>query len=441
LCTSPQHSPGYAFPTGFTDLSNVLSSVPWSEKGHTPAQIKGTYNISAAYDGTGQTVAIIDAYASPTILQDANQWSINRGIPKFGDRGGGIFTQVVVPGIYNTAEGGFAPPFGGPRHDPQGWYGEETLDVEAVHGMAPNANVVFVGAPNNEQDLDVAMNYVVDNHVAQIVSNSYGFLGESVPAGFILPFEQTLMQGAIEGIGIYFSSGDSGDETATLGFASPDWPASSPWVTAVGGTSLGVSMTNTRAVETGWDTNTYNCNKTSLVCLDQGFLYGSGGGESQIFAKPTYQTNYGGNLTGFTGRGVPDVAAVGDPNTGYLVGQTQTFPATCLSPGGALYDEYRVGGTSLSSPLVAGIMALSDQKAGFAHGFANPFFYGGTVSYFDVTSVKTAVARRNFNNGVDDCNGTVDRLRTFDDQTDSPTQHTVAGWDNVTGLGVFNGIP
>jgi subtilase family serine protease len=440
LAYQPPAAPGYSFPSGFTDVA--LPSVPWSEKGHTPAQIKGVYGISSSYDGTGQTVAIIDAYASPTIVSDVNQWSANRGLPTLT---AGQLVQVVPPGIYNTAEGGFAPPFGGPRHDPQGWYGEETLDVEAVHGMAPNANIVYVAGPNNEQDLDVAMNYVVDNRLARIVSNSYGFLGESpVPAGYILPFEQTLMQGAIEGIGIYFSSGDNGDETATLGFAEADWPASSPWVTAVGGTSLGVTSGNTRAVETGWDTNTYSCNKTSRVCTDQGFLYGSGGGESQIFAKPAYQTTYGGNLTGFTGRGVPDVAAVGDPNTGYLVGQTQTFPATCLSPGGAFYDEYRVGGTSLSCPLVAGIMALSDQKSG-VHGFANPFFYALALSspssFNDVLSVKTAVARRNFNNGVDDCDGTVDRLRTFDDDTESPTQSTGPGWDNVTGLGVFNGIP
>jgi subtilase family serine protease len=442
LAYQPPAAPGYAFPTGFTDLATTLPSVPWSEKGHTPQQIKGAYGIPlpsvipGTNDGTGQTVAIIDAYASPTILRDANQWSTNRGIPQFGASGGGTFTQVVVPGTYNHPEAGV-------RHDPQGWYGEETLDVESVHGMAPNANIVYVGGPNEEQDLDVAMNYVVDNRLAQIVSNSYGFLGESpVPTGFILPFEQTLIQGAAEGIGIYFSSGDNGDETATLGFAEADWPASSPWVTAVGGTSLGVTSGNTRAVETGWDTNTYNCDPShpTVPCVNHHFLYGSGGGESQLFAKPTYQTTYEGNLTGFTGRGVPDVAAIGDPNTGYLVGQTQTFPATCLSPGGALYDEYRVGGTSLSCPIIAGIMALSDQKSG-VHGFANPFFYMNSGKFTDILSVKTAVARRNFNNGVDDCNGTADRLRTFDDDTESPTQSTGPGWDNVTGLGVPNGIP
>jgi len=439
--TPPPAAPGYAFPPGFTDIA--LPSVPWSERGHTPAQIKGTYGISNAYDGTGQTVAIIDAYASPTILQDANQWSANRGIPQFGTLGGGTLTQVVAPGVYHIPQN--------PAQDPQGWYGEETLDVEAVHGMAPNANIVYVAGPNNYQDLDAAMNHVVDFHLAQIVSNSYGFTTEFLPPGFILPFEQTLVQGAAEGIGIYFSSGDNADELCVHGYATVDWPASSPWVTAVGGTSLGVTAANTRAVETGWDTSTYSCDKSTLVCTRasgcSGWLYGSGGGVSCLFSRPDYQsalTVTADPLTqcsGFAGRAVPDVAAVGDPNSGYLVGQTQTFPATCNGPRTVAYDEYRIGGTSLSCPLVAGIMALSDQKAGAPHGFANPFFYGGTVSYYDVVSVKTAVARRNFNNNVDDCNGTVDRLRTFDDYTSSPVLSTGTGWDNVTGLGVFNGIP
>ena len=88
-------------------------------------------------------------------------------------------------------------------------------------------------------------------------------------------------------------------------------------------------------------------------------------------------------------------------------------------------------------------MALSDQKAGFAHGFANPFFYSLSAgSFYDVGAVETAVARRNFVNGVDACNGTVNRLRTFNDfLIGSPTQSTGPGWDNVTGLGVFNGVP
>ncbi len=402
----------YAYPTGFMDLSTPATA-PWSIKGHTPAEIKGAYGISNAYDGSGQTVAIIDAYASPTILADVNQWSINRGLPTMKP---GQLVQVVPPGIYRRPNNR--------AQDPSGWDGEETLDVEAVHGMAPGAKIVYVGAPNNYQDLDAAMNHVVDFHLAQIVTNSYGFSTELLPPGYVKPFEQTLIQAAAEGIGVYFSSGDSGDETINFGFATPDWPAVSPWVTAVGGTALAVDQNNTRVFETGWGTSTYACNQTTFACTRQGWLYGSGGGVSKIFAKPWYQSSLS-----FSGRAVPDVAALGDPQTGLLIGQTQTFP------NGTYYDEYRIGGTSLSSPIFAGLMALLDQKDGTPHGFANPLFYANAGSFYDVTSVKTAVARRNFRNGVDASAGVSDFLRTFDDYSGSPTQFTGPGWDNVTGLG------
>jgi subtilase family serine protease len=401
----------YAYPSGFRDVT-APATAPWAVRGHTPAQIKGAYGISG-FDGAGQTVAVIDAYASPTILADVNQWSRNRGLPTFT---AGQFRQIVPPGIFRRPQN--------PAQDPQGWYGEETLDIEAVHGMAPAANVIYVGAPNNYQDLDAALNHVVDRRLARIVTNSYGFHGESLPPGFIKPYEQTLIQAAIEGIGVYFSSGDSGDETSVLGHAAADWPASSPWVTAVGGTALGVTQANTRALETGWGTSNYACNSTTLVCTRAGWLYGAGGGVSTVFAKPSYQASLNA-----TGRAVPDVAALGDPQTGLLVGQTQTFPD------GARYDEFRIGGTSLSSPIFAGLMALADQAAGHAHGFANPVFYANPGAFYDVRSIKTAVARRNFVNSVDATAGTSDFQRTFDDYSGSPTQSTHAGWDNVTGLG------
>jgi subtilase family serine protease len=402
----------YAYPAGFTAVTNPPTA-PWTVRGYTPAQIKGAYGISGAYDGAGQTVAIIDAYASPTILQDVNQWSTNRGLPTMSPS---QLVQVVAPGTYRRPQN--------PAQDPQGWYGEETLDVEAVHGMAPAAKIVFVGAPNNYQDLDAAMNHVVDGHLAQIVTNSYGFHTDLLPPGYVKPFNDTLIQAAAEGIGVYFSSGDSGDETSVVGFATTDWPASSPWVTAVGGTSLGVDQANTRVLETGWGTSNYSCNTTTFACTRTSWLYGSGGGVSTIFPTPSYQAGLG-----LSGRGVPDVAALGDPQTGMLVGQTQTFPE------GTFYDEFRIGGTSLSSPIFAGLMALADQAAGTPHGFANPLFYASPGSFYDVLSTKTAVARRNFVNGTDATAGTADFLRTFDDYSGSPTQHTNTGWDNVTGLG------
>ena len=404
----------YVYPTGFTDLG-APATAPWTVRGYTPQQIKGAYGISGAYDGSGQTVAVIDAYASPTLQQDVNQWSVNRGLPTMKPN---QLVEIVPPGVYRRPQN--------PSQDPQGWYGEETLDVEAVHGMAPGANIVYVAAPNQYRDLDTAINHVVDQRLAQIVTNSYGYATELVPPGYVKPMEDTLIQAAIEGIGVYFASGDNGDETCCVGFATPDWPPASPWVTAVGGTSLAIGASNDRVFETGWGTSTYTCDATTLDCKRSAWLYGSGGGVSQLFAPPEYQSNAG---LDYSGRAVPDVAVLGDVQTGYLVGQTQTFPD------GTYYDEYRLGGTSLSSPIFAGLMALADQAAGHPHGFANPLFYAHPGAFYDVLSVKTAVARRNFNNSVDASEGTSDFLRTFDDYSGSPTQHTGPGWDNVTGLG------
>src|SRR3989454_9466213 len=264
--------------TGFTNPygSNPL---PYAPCGYTPQQIKGAYGISG-YDGAGQTVAIIDAYAAPTIVQDVNQCSINRGIPSLTPN---QLVQVVAPGTYNHPEKGN-------YQDPQGWYGEETLDIEAVHGMAPAAKIVYVGAPNNFQDLDAALNHVVDRHLASIVTNSYGFRTELLPPGYIKPYEDTILQGVVTGIGIYFSSGDDNDESSVVGYQTTDWPASSPYVTAVGGTSLAIGASNNYLFETGWGTTTSSWTGTTWSPTPPGsWLYGSGGGVSRIFPRPVFQ--------------------------------------------------------------------------------------------------------------------------------------------------------
>jgi subtilase family serine protease len=410
--------------TGFTNPYGS-GTLPYAPCGYTPAQIKGAYGISG-YDGSGQTVAIIDAYSAPTIAADVNQWSANRGLPAMT---GNQLTQVVAPGTYHHPERGL-------KQDPQGWYGEETLDVEAVHGMAPAANVVFVGAPNNFQDLDAALNDVVDKHVASIVSNSYGFDTELLPPGYIKPQEDTILQGVIEGIGIYFSSGDNSDESLVEGYVTTDWPASSPFVTSVGGTTLAVGASNNYLFETGWGTTTSSWTGTAWSPAAPGsWLYGAGGGVSRIFAEPAYQQGVVPSSVftaqGRTGRAVPDIAAAADPNAGYLIGETQTFP-----DGSVKYSEYRIGGTSLACPLAAGIMALANQAAGKTLGFANPLLYGlaGTAAFSDVVNPASTVAmvRANYVNGVDASNGLAYVLRTAN-QTLS--LHTTPGYDDVTGLG------
>ena len=330
--------------------------------------------------------------------------------------------------------------------DEQGWYGEETLDIEAVHSMAPGARVVFYAAySDQDSDMDAALNWVVDHHVAQIVSNSYGDWGEAIPADQVAAERAIFIQAACEGIGLYFSSGDNGDEVDTLGYRTTDNPASSPWVTAVGGTSLGVGATNNYLFETGWGTrkSLLSTDGTSWDPTPPGnWIYGSGGGTSQLFAEPWYQKHVVPSSlsdwfsTTSPGRVVPDVAMDGDPTTGMLVGETQTW-----SDGSVSYDTYRIGGTSVSCPLFAGVMALADQRAGHPHGFVNPLLYALARSnaFRDIVNPAGTIAavRCDYANGQDASDGMVYSLRTFD-QTES--LQTTPGYDDVTGMGSPNGL-
>jgi subtilase family serine protease len=342
--------------------------------------------------------------------------------------------------------------------------------------MAPGAKIVYVaGHSCQNMDLDNALNTIVAGHLAQIVSNSYGNLGEAVNASNIKFYNAELVEAAAKGIGVYFSSGDSADEIFNLGVPSPDFPASHPLVTAVGGTSLAVNAATsgggTYGFETGWETGkSYLCTKAVTPLLGActgapvnswqppapGFLvYGSGGGTSHVFAQPAYQQGVvPASVSQRNGphpmRAVPDVAADGDPTTGMLIGQTQVFPT------GTFWDTYRIGGTSLSSPLFAGMMAVADQVAGFAHGFANPALYmlTGTSAFHDITANgKISDVRVDFLNTVDASAGTFTTQRTFGYQgpetfCSTPTScivrpltlHATPGWDNETGNGTPNGM-
>jgi subtilase family serine protease len=433
-------------------------SLPYAPCGYTPPALRQAYGLtSSSATGAGVTVAVIDAYASPTIFEDVNQYFANHDAshPLTQSQ----FSQVVAPGTFRRPEN--------PAQSPQGWYGEETLDVEAVHAMAPDAKIIYVGAPNNYRDLDAAVNHVVDGRLADIVTNSYGFSTELLPSGYIKPLNDTFIQAAAEGMSVLFSSGDNGDELGTNGYRTVDWPASSPWVTAVGGTSLaaGTSAANpgTYLFETGWSTtrNRLNCTgvlgTTNAWCPTEVYLYGSGGGASRVFPQPAWQVGIvpssiaqpSGFTPAFTrpGRAVPDISAVGDPNTGMLIGQTQTFST------GVQYDEYRIGGTSLSSPLMAGMFAVVQQLRGSNIGFANPLLYqfAGASVYHDVVppAVATGVLRADYVNGENASSGILYSVRTLDFHTSprtvtSPafpngdydaTIFTRPGYDDVTGLG------
>ena len=425
-----------------TDPPYNGQQLPYAPCGYKPGQLRSAYGIAGTVNrgvsGRGQTVAILDAFVAPTLYADAAKYAHRNdsGHPLLASQ----FSEYIFP--QNTA---LEPPptDQNPNScDAAGWYGEQTLDVEAVHAMAPGAHILYVGASDcQDSSLLQALNYVVAGRLADVVSNSYGDLGEDgIAADEVQAWNQVAIEGVLEGMGINFSSGDNGDEAAVIGQPEADFPATDPWVTAVGGTSLGIGAKGQTVLQTGWETE-----KSTLTDGAWGpaaYLYGSGGGTSQIFAEPRYQRGVvpdalaRENQTGNNrGRVVPDISMDGDPTTGMLVGETQTFPD------GVYYDQYRIGGTSLSSPLFAGLMAVSNQLDRFDHGFINPVIYqftARTKAITDVRHVGGGAVRVDYVNGVDASDGTVRSVRTFDFQ--GLTIQTTPGYDNVTGLGVPNGL-
>lgn len=420
--------------TDTTDPAFNGTQLPYAPCGYVPSQLRSAYGIDGAVeqgiDGRGTTVAIVDAFASPNLQADAAHYAeLNDPSHPLKNN---QFREMLFPD--NTALE--APD----QCDAAGWYSEQTLDVEAVHAMAPGADILYVGGSDcQNMSLDKALDSVVAGHLADLISNSYGNLGEGVPADEVQAFEMIAQQAAMEGIGLYFSSGDSGDETLNLPQPSPDFPASSPWVTAVGGTTLGVGSDGKTVVQTGWETGRSVLSGSKWGPVS--FTSGAGGGTSRLFAEPFYQqgvvpdTLARKNQTGNNrGRVVPDVSMDADPTTGMLIGETQTFPE------GAHYDQFRIGGTSLASPLLAGVMADSDQMVGFHHGFLNPALYqfgSSTSAVTDVQHVDGGVVRVDFNDRVDNAQGTTTSVHTFDFQKQAI--QTAPGYDNVTGLGVPNG--
>ncbi|RKR18770.1 S53 family peptidase [Arthrobacter oryzae] len=340
--------------------------------GYTPAQLQGAYGVtSPTTAGAGQTVAIIDAYASPSIESDANTYSQKNGLPALK---AGQYQQIVPDSrlFMDQALCG----------QPSGWQGEQTLDVEAVHGLAPAANILYVGGNNCGAGIDVAMSTILDKKLSTIVSNSYGYVGEAVSPNALMGMQNIHLQAAGEGVGLYFSSGDNGDEKASLGYASPDFPASSPFVTAVGGTSLAVGKNNDYLFETGWGTtrNRIVPNPDGSLGyagdLPGAFRFGAGGGTSAVFDQPDYQKGTVPAALANGHRVSPDVASLADPYTGYQVGISPISNDHSLNTGS--YETTGYGGTSLACPLTAAQMAIAQSATGKTVGFANPAIYAAS---------------------------------------------------------------
>ncbi|MFD9127209.1 protease pro-enzyme activation domain-containing protein [Kitasatospora sp. NPDC059571] len=409
---------------------------PYVIKGLDGAALRGAYGAaSTGLTGSGVTVAVVDAYDSPTIGDDVTRYAAGHGDAPYGRDQLLRFDPAVWT---HTAD---------PSVDPEGcgaagWYGEQTLDIEAVHAVAPAADIAYVGAAScYDQDLIDALDRVVDRHLADIVSNSWGEPENASDPAFDRVYQQLFQRGAATGIGLYFSSGDDGDELDNSGTKQTDMPASLPWATAVGGTSLALRQDGGYRFETGWGTlkSVLSADGTSWVDLPGAFNGGAGGGTSARFPQPPYQRGVvPAALAGANGgrnRVVPDIAAVADPNTGFLVGQTQAFP-----DGTVRYAEYRIGGTSLACPVIAALQALAQQAKGSPIGFANPTVYDRYRSgaFHDVTDhplgagTELAQVRVDFANGVDAAGGTVVSLRTMGHDT---SLAATEGYDAVTGVG------
>jgi hypothetical protein len=297
---------------------------------YTPLQISHAYgadqitfqNGTVKGDGSGQTIAIVDAYYDPSIQADLAAFSQRFGLaPLDGKNGDGTFTQVDLSG-----KKALSPPG-------DDWTVETALDVEWAHAIAPKASVVLVEAASDRQDpatgeptdLLNAVQYAATKMGASTVSMSWGI--NEVPGEknwdsfFTTP-----------GVTFVAASGDSGAGTI--------WPAVSPNVVSVGGTTLRLTSSNTIAGETGWGNGRWSF-----------FLGGSGGGLSQYEPLPAYQQSAGisSTYTQFNARLNPDVAYNADPSTGYYVLDS------------AAGGWFAVGGTSAGAPQWAALIAIADQ--------------------------------------------------------------------------------
>ncbi len=203
-------------------------TLPYAPCGYTGPQFRAAYEGQTPLDGAGVTVAITDAYAWQLVASDANRYASQNGDGSYAP---GQLTQSL-PKTYRYKE----------LCDPSGWAGEEVLDVEAVHAMAPAANIRYYGSRSCfDNDFQDTLARVVDENKAQIVTNSWSDVEENQSGSSVAAYEQVFLQGAMQGISFYFSSGDSGDELGRTGVRQVDYPASDPYVTGAGGTSTAIS--------------------------------------------------------------------------------------------------------------------------------------------------------------------------------------------------------
>ena len=450
--------------------ANINSPAPnLPSCGYDAAEMQKAYGLNKAYknglDGTGQTIVIVDAFGSNTILDDANLFSQLNGLPQLTDANFAIFTPTG-PTTCTATNGCISG----------NWQYETTLDVEWAHAMAPGANIVLVlGADNSFTNLDLANLFAIENLFGSVISNSFG--APEILLQNFFPSELTVENGISEiaaalGISHNISSGDSGDfladDTANgIPAVSVTANCASPYATGVGGTSTFLDSKDNIELQTGWGLNFARIaeptpNPPTIPPLLFGFQSGSGGGTSVVYAKPKYQKGQG--ISGKF-RLVPDISMNADPETGNEIIVTPTSV-----PGDDQYVEV-FGGTSLSTPMFSGVWAIANQAAAQEGlgplGNAAPILYelsDDAIIDVNLTQADTLLnvtgtifnppnppvfesaaalagpqaPTKKFVSALFQSSSST-RWDVFTFGTDSSLA-TGPGWDNVTGLGTPNGM-
>jgi subtilase family serine protease len=433
--------------------------------GYDAAEMQTAYGLNAAYkkglDGTGQTIVIVDAFGSNSIVNDANLFSQLNGLPALTPSNFQIVSPTG-PTTCSTTNDCIAG----------NWQYETTLDVEWAHAIAPNANIVLVESLDDTfTNLDLANLAAIETGYGNVLSNSFGIsevaLVEFEPSELVVENGISEIAAAL-GIAHNVSSGDDGDELALdqadygIDAVSVQANADSPYVTGVGGTSTFLDAKNNIKLQTGWGLNFSRVaeptpNPPDVPPLPFGFQEGSGGGTSIYYAKPKFQKSLKGKF-----RQVPDIAMNADPQTGVEI---------IVSPDGVPADGTLVevfGGTSLACPMFSGFWAIANQAAGGGPiGQAAPILYqlpddaitdvNVTLldTLFNVSGLIVAPPSATFQSPASLAaplentklfvsalyqSPSSSRWDVFTFGTDSSLV-TGPGWDNVTGLGTPNGLP
>jgi subtilase family serine protease len=301
--------------------------------GYGAPDLQSAYALPSSTAGSGQTVAIVDAYDDKSAEADMNVYRSQYGLGAC-TTANGCFKKVNQSGVQGSY----------PSNN-QGWALEISLDLDMVSAACPNCHILLVEATNNTNtNLYSAVNTAVRLGATEI-SNSYGGAESSADVAASNTYFNH------PGVAITVSSGDSGYGV--------QFPAASPYVTAVGGTSL-TRASNPR----GWTESAWS---------------GAGSGCSQYEAQQSWQTPL---APGCAHRVVADVSAVADPNTGVNVYDSNCSGLSSLL--GQCFSGWGVvGGTSASSPLIASVYALAGNAASVSYG---SYPYSHTTGLNDVTS-------------------------------------------------------